>query len=526
MNIRKKLLLICFIILAAALCSTLLSCGGKELSFDNLEIIVSDLTDIPEGEVTVMYYIENEEEYKRELGLKVFLSVANEKGESVPVINGKAALKVNNVYTVTVLAENRDGTRTKQADYTITMKKTTVTVSFISSEGYFEKFTRSVVYGGSLTDIPEVPDVAKEADKRNTYTLVSKTWSYANFHSIKENIEVNAVYTFMTVPIVYYAEFESNGGGSFNVMNFHYENKLALPVPEKAGKIFKGWYTEGALVNRVDAEHKFTGNVKLYAGWSTDNGADASYYVFKENAGGYTVSLKENAVLPEILTVPNCYNGKAVTEIAEKCFWKKSGIKKVILPDTLLKIGEAAFMESGVENIEILSQDLLYIPYLMCRGSVNLVSVNIPRGVKYIGAEAFYGCTMLENAEMSPENHLYSIGAYAFYGCESLKSFSVYFLYKYDENYDYIFIGEKAFYNCRSLSEFICNSIVPPQFESADVFKAEYTPQEGLQTVRIIDGLKIIVPADAAYIYRSLYNKFGLWHRIVPDSEADANSGQ
>lgn len=88
-----------------------------------------------------------------------------------------------------------------------------------------------------------------------------------------------------------------------------------------------------------------------------------------------------------------------ITEILEDAFCS-SEVKKVILPDSVQKIGMCAFT-----------------------GATNLEEVFIPEGIKEIGTQAFVHCGMLNSVTIP--NSVYSIGAGAFDGCNNLMTVQI-----------------------------------------------------------------------------------------------------
>ena len=106
--------------------------------------------------------------------------------------------------------------------------------------------------------------------------------------------------------------------------------------------------------------------------------------------GTYSVALKAGAEIPEneALKLPNAYNGKAVTQVAENGF-KESAVKEVQIPASIKVIGKTAFY-----------------------GCVSLSSVYFYNGVSEIQAGAFYGCSSIE--ELTLPSSLKVIGESAF----------------------------------------------------------------------------------------------------------------
>ena len=72
---------------------------------------------------------------------------------------------------------------------------------------------------------------------------------------------------------------------------------------------------------------------------------DSSKFEFMANRDTWIVKgFKSDVSLPSgSYTVPSSYEGKPVTEIAEEAFKDKHFIKEITLPDSILKIGKAAF---------------------------------------------------------------------------------------------------------------------------------------------------------------------------------------
>lgn len=130
----------------------------------------------------------------------------------------------------------------------------------------------------------------------------------------------------------------------------------------------------------------------------------SSGLVFELGADGksYFVSSLGTCADTEIF-VPAIYNSLPVTAVGKNAFASTtsvSAITRVVLPDSIVSIGDKAFS--------------------YC---VNLKSVNIPNGVRTIGNDAFEFCLSLETVELP--NGLTAIGDKAFFYCQSLSSLSL-----------------------------------------------------------------------------------------------------
>lgn len=77
-----------------------------------------------------------------------------------------------------------------------------------------------------------------------------------------------------------------------------------------------------------------------------------------------------------------------VAEIPKGCFSECKGIKEIILPPTLQKIGVGAFSGTGIKKIELPS-NITEISEALFKGSL-LEEITLPQSVVSIGEEAFY----------------------------------------------------------------------------------------------------------------------------------------
>lgn len=140
-----------------------------------------------------------------------------------------------------------------------------------------------------------------------------------------------------------------------------------------------------------------------------------------------------------------------VTAVGKRAFYCISAIKSVLLPSSVVSIGDAAFEKSGLEEIVIpdnvssindgcfglctrlhsfsgkyASQDGRYLSnngILFAFASSGLTTYTIPSSITAIAREAFYGCTSLESIVIP--NSVTSIGGYAFLDCSSLTSVNI-----------------------------------------------------------------------------------------------------
>ena len=98
--------------------------------------------------------------------------------------------------------------------------------------------------------------------------------------------------------------------------------------------------------------------------------------VFQLNEDQITYSVVKYKGYGGTVTIPEYYNDMRVTEIKNGAF-SGSTVKKVILPETITKIGQAAF-----------------------GNCVSLKTINIPESVIEIGHNAFTNCRNLKNVTL------------------------------------------------------------------------------------------------------------------------------
>lgn len=137
------------------------------------------------------------------------------------------------------------------------------TVTFKNHDGTVLE-TKSVNYGGSVTYSGATP--TKKADAQYTYTFSG--WDKA-LTNITENTVITAKFT--STVNKYTVTFNSMGGTKeIEPILIAYGSSCGeLPLPEKDGYIFKGWYTKEIDGEEVTDETIVTSDMILYAYWET-----------------------------------------------------------------------------------------------------------------------------------------------------------------------------------------------------------------------------------------------------------------
>ena len=147
----------------------------------------------------------------------------------------------------------------------------------------------------------------------------------------------------------------------------------------------------GCTEKKDTAAHDFTnGNCVCGREKSTEG---LSY----ESIGGTSYSISKGRAADTDIVIPSTYNGKPVTDIEYRAFYRCDNLMSIMIGDNVASIGDEAFA--------------------YCTG---LTNITIPSGVTSIGSSVFSYCTGLTSITIP--SSVTSIKYYAFLGCGSLTS--------------------------------------------------------------------------------------------------------
>ncbi|MCM1452037.1 MAG: leucine-rich repeat protein [Clostridium sp.] len=141
----------------------------------------------------------------------------------------------------------------------------------------------------------------------------------------------------------------------------------------------------------------------------------------------------ENIQLPEGLTA-----------IRSHAFGGCAGLGEIGLPESVTSIEGYAFYYAGLKKIVL------------------------PSHLSKIGEQCFRGCTSLEEAVIPDE--MKELGNSAFYGCSALHTITI--------GRGISSIGGWTFYNCKALRKIVCRNLLPPTYSNTQLDSQVYAEAE------------------------------------------------
>ena len=208
------------------------------------------------------------------------------------------------------------------------------------------------------------------------------------------------------------------------------------PQTTRDGYTFAGWYKDGGFVNKAVFPYEVTEDQTLYAKW-TQSGPEK--IVFSVDANGVLTGVSGLSGSDITVEIPSEVNGITVTEIGKDVFKDNKNVGRLIIPDSVTKLGYR--MCSGCTALSEVSlpSGLTVIPDEAFDGCSSLRTVNFPDTLKEIRSDAFCGTDLTEF--IAPDS-LTDVWAYAFKDCGALSAV---------ELKNVRSVGDGAFGNCTAL---------------------------------------------------------------------------
>ena len=203
--------------------------------------------------------------------------------------------------------------------------------------------------------------------------------------------------------------------------------------------------------------------------WKGNSSLPNECFKLSADKNGY-ILVKWGGPFSRLVRIPSEHNGLPVVAIGENVFFDNEAIEEVVIPDSVVDIGNCAFREcSSLVKIEM-GKNAALLGEAAFEGCVSLEEIILPDTLKTIRSSCFRGCTSLQKVVADGCTY---IGDSAFMGCKQLYDFD------FPETLKYI--GEDAF----RLSAFL-SAELPDGIEEIGAWAFADTP---VKTVVIPKGL-------------------------------------
>lgn len=171
---------------------------------------------------------------------------------------------------------------------------------------------------------------------------------------------------------------------------------------------------------------------------------DRFKYMNMNSNDGVTISGVNTEIKGE-LVIPSFYQDKPVTHIGEYAFYNCEEVTSVVIPDSVVWIGDGAFEETAYyKNESNWDNGILYIGKHLIKAEESVSGeVAVKDGTLTVASGAFRRCEAL-NSVILPDS-VVTVGQGAFSSCGSLKKA------KLGDKVQ--LIGHSAFWECNKLSE-------------------------------------------------------------------------
>ena len=293
---------------------------------------------------------------------------------------------------------NSGNNENKEPEYTVTF----------NTDGGNEITSQKVKKGEKITK-PDDP-VKNGYDFAGWYSG-EEEWSFIGY-VVTDNMILTAKWSLATYSINYALDDGENNEANPTEYRIDTET-ITFLEPTKSGYVFDGWYTEDTFVNKVtELTIGSYGDKTLYAKWNKVEYSEGLAYTLLED-DTYAVTGMGTCTDIEIV-IPEIYNGKSVTEIAENAFVREYKIVEITFPKTIKKIGKDAFAgcirlsKVNISDITawlnidfegtigVYTNDYNIREYELYLNGEQITDLVIPDGIKAIKKNVFAGCAGLK----------------------------------------------------------------------------------------------------------------------------------
>lgn len=232
----------------------------------------------------------------------------------------------------------------------------------------------------------------------------------------------------------YTVRFDTDGGTYVSDMIVSVIDRS--PETTKDGYEFEGWYTDKTFSNKISFPYEVTEGLTLYAKWAQSG---SEKIVFSVDANGVLTGVSGLSGSDITVEIPSEVNGITVTEIGKDVFKDNKNVGRLIIPDSVTKLGYRMCSGCTALSEVRLPAGLTVIPDEAFDGCSSLRTVNFPDTLKEIRSDAFCGTDLTEF--IAPDS-LTDVWAYAFKDCGALSAV---------ELKNVRSVGDGAFESCTAL---------------------------------------------------------------------------
>lgn len=203
-----------------------------------------------------------------------------------------------------------------------------------------------------------------------------------------------------------------------DIYAFRNSSLTSVTIPETVTELVYGSFLNSTALTEInvpDTAIAIGGHALDSTAWF-EGCADGEAYVgnhFYKYKGDIlestTVTLKDGTLTVADYAFENCiYNADYLEEYYGYRFYDMSGLKKVVLPEGLMRIGRMAFVRCyGLEEV-ILPEGLITIEDGAFANCTALRSIHLPSTVKEISTYAFVCCSGIEEFTVDEDNPYYT----------------------------------------------------------------------------------------------------------------------
>ena len=200
------------------------------------------------------------------------------------------------------------------------------------------------------------------------------------------------------------------------------------------------------MIKKTDMEIFIILMLLIHTSFASGNTPEDKLFTYHYSEDNVGIVITGYQGTDSVLVIPETLDEKPVIMIGDGAFAGINTIRSLILPDSIIEIGEDAFWDCSIESINM--PDGLKKIGDGAFAHSNIVSVLIPASVQSLGRACFWECAYLTDVYI--DALISEIPDYSFFECENLREIRL--------SNCINTIGEYAFYYCPEI-----NTINVPQ---------------------------------------------------------------